>query len=54
MACCQKDLDEAVVHATKATQLEAEKAGYWDTLAEAQFQAGKSAEATVSIKKRSN
>lgn len=51
MACCQKDLDEAVVHATKATQLEAEKAGYWDTLAEAQFQAGKSAEATVSIKR---
>lgn len=51
MACCQKDLDEAVLHATKATQLESGKAGYWDTLAEAQFQAGKSVEASVSIKK---
>lgn len=49
MACCQKDLEEAVVHATKATQLEPDKAGYWDTLAEAQFQAGKTDAAKLSI-----
>ena len=49
MACCQKDLDEAIEHATKATQLEPEKAGYWDTLAEAQFQSGKIAGAKASI-----
>lgn len=49
MACCQKDLEEAVEHATKATRLEPEKAGYWDTLAEAQFQSGKTQDAKISI-----
>ncbi len=40
MACCKRDLPRAVEHATKATQLSPQSAGYWDTLAEARFQNG--------------
>jgi len=40
MACCKRDLPRAVEHATRATTLSPQSAGYWDTLAEARFQNG--------------
>jgi tetratricopeptide (TPR) repeat protein len=39
-ACCRRDLDDALAHARKATELVPERAGYRETLAEIHFQRG--------------
>jgi tetratricopeptide (TPR) repeat protein len=44
-AACRRELDEGLTHATKATELEPQSAGYLDTLAEIQFQRGDKAKA---------
>jgi tetratricopeptide (TPR) repeat protein len=44
-ACCHRDLDAALDHARKATELEPKQAGYKDTLAEVHFQRGETATA---------
>lgn len=51
MACCERDLPEAVEHARRATTVEPTRAGYWDTLAETLFQNGQKEEAIVAITK---
>lgn len=51
MACCGKDLPEAVEHARAATKSDPTRAGYWDTLAEALFQNGQKEEAVAAITK---
>jgi hypothetical protein len=40
MANCRRELDEALVHASKAVKLEPKNAGYIDTLAEVHFRKG--------------
>lgn len=39
-ACCRRNLDEALAHALKATELAPDAAGHFDTLAEVYFQRG--------------
>lgn len=39
-ACCRRDLDRALDHARKATELEPKNSGYRDTMAEVYFQRG--------------
>ena len=40
IACCKRDLDSGLNHATRATQLSPQSPGYWDTLGEICFQKG--------------
>lgn len=49
-ACCRRDLDAALTHAQKATELSPQFAGYRDTLAEVHFQRGDKATAIALIK----
>jgi Flp pilus assembly protein TadD len=49
-ACCRRDLDAALTHAQKATELAPQFAGYRDTLAEVHFQRGDKAKAIALIK----
>jgi hypothetical protein len=49
-ACCRRDLDAALKHAEKATQLSPKYAGYRDTLAEVHFQRGDKARAIALMK----
>ncbi len=51
MACCERDLPEAVAHAKKATEVEPTRAGYWDTYGETLFQNGQTTEAIDAITK---
>lgn len=50
-ACCRRNLDDALAHAEKATSLSPESAGYFDTLAEVQFQRGQTAKSIELMKK---
>jgi tetratricopeptide (TPR) repeat protein len=50
-ACCRRDLDVALEHAKKATDLAPQTAGYLDTLAEVYFQRGDTAKAIECMKK---
>jgi hypothetical protein len=50
-ACCRRNLDEALVHATKAVELAPNNAGHLDTLAEVHFQRGEK-EKAVALQKR--
>lgn len=49
-ACCRRDLDAALTHAQRATELSPQFAGYRDTLAEVHFQRGDKAKAIALIK----
>jgi tetratricopeptide (TPR) repeat protein len=49
-ACCRRDLDAALAHAEKATELAPKYAGYRDTLAEVYFQRGDKAKAISLMK----
>jgi hypothetical protein len=49
-ACCRRDLDAALAHAEKATQLAPKYPGYRDTLAEVYFQRGDKAKAIALMK----
>jgi tetratricopeptide (TPR) repeat protein len=49
-ACCRRDLEAALAHAQKATQLSPKYAGYRDTLAEVYFQRGDKAKAIALMK----
>ncbi len=50
-AGCHRDLDEALRHATRATQLQSQQPGYFDTLAEVHHQRSEQAAALVAIRK---
>ncbi len=50
-ACCRRNLDAALVHATRAVQLAPDNAGHLDTLAEVHFQRGEKDKA-VAIQKK--
>jgi tetratricopeptide (TPR) repeat protein len=50
-ARCRRRLDAALQHASRAVELAPTEAGYWDTLAEVQFQARQPAAARASIQK---
>lgn len=50
-ACCRRDLDAALEHAKKATELQPQTPGYLDTLAEVYFQRGDTAKAIACMKK---
>jgi hypothetical protein len=50
-ACCRRNLDEALVHATKAVELAPDSAGHLDTLAEVHFQRGEK-EKAVAVQKK--
>jgi tetratricopeptide (TPR) repeat protein len=51
LACCRRQLDQALEHASKAVELAPEQAGYLDTLAEVHFQRGETGKALALMKK---